>query len=96
MITSCYILPFIISSFCTHAKNNLYHPKQRGGTECSTHTLLSLFSQFKSVIFSDIHQLFLNTIHYVSLVTTTRGTTSLQHIWLHVADTKLMFPEPYG
>lgn len=60
---------FIILSNCTHAKNNLYYPKQTGGAECSTLTLLSLVSQFKSVIFSDIAQLFLYNIHYVSLET---------------------------
>jgi len=83
---------FIISSFCTHAKNNLYHPKQTGGAECSTNTLISIFSQFKSVIFSDITQLYLNTIHYASLVTMTLGTTSLQHIWLCVANTNGPYP----
>jgi len=85
---------FIVSSFCTHAKNKLYHPKQTGGAECSTLTLLSLISQFKNVIFSDIPQLFLlvYTIHYVSLVIMTLGTTSPQHIWLGVADNNGSYP----
>lgn len=87
---------FIVSSFCTHAKNNLYHSKQTGGAECSTLKLLSFISQFKSAIFSDIPQLFLlvYTIHYVSLVTMTLGTTSPQHIWLGVADTNGPYPLP--
>jgi len=105
-----HLSKLIILSNCTHAKNDLYYPKQTGGAECSTLTLLSLISQFKSVIFSDIPQLFLYSIHYVSLETMTLGTTSQQHIWFGVADTNgpyplptknlfqavLMFPEPRG
>jgi len=83
---------FIVLSNCTHAKNNPCYPKQTGGAECSTITLLSLVSHFKSVIFSDIPQLFLYTIHYVSLETMTLGTTSQQHIWLGVADINGPYP----